>query len=127
MDNSTASAVRIEQIALAECEFRREAEIPADCTAHVDINVGLGFPEGRDRVFVEMTATLNGRDAPLYARVKYIGVFSAGGGSKKELEAFARAGAPATLLPYVRHEIHEMTRKAGLPQVFVPLFGLAGC
>jgi preprotein translocase subunit SecB len=122
MDTKQQPGISIEQIVLAESEFRRESEVPADMQAHVDINVGFGFPEERDRVFVEMTATLNSPAAPVYARVKYIGIFSGARAADPALETYARAGAPATLLPYVRHEIHEMTRKAGLPQVFIPLF-----
>ncbi len=119
MDTDRQPGIKIDGIVLKESVFKRTAQIPDDCPLHMSFHIHTTVVANPPSRIVELSCKINDQKSPVYVEVVFVGVFSVSGEPNMSLDQFAKASAPAALLPYVREEIHNRFVKGGLPHFAV--------
>lgn len=119
MDKNSQPGIRITDIILAESIFHRISLLPKKVDFNLTLNLQRHFDSENHRLVIELSVTLNKEHAPIYCRVKYVGIFDQTKDSNMSLEDFSKLSAPSLIIPYVREEIHSRFMKAGLGNTFI--------
>lgn len=129
--NITAENVKILNILLTECSFKRAANItidPSKIATAVNFNVSTQL-ESENKSIIIVTEHLNFRQAPkenteledASASITYIGVAKIiGDYSDEEKIRFGNINIGAMLYPYIREQLSSFTIKSGLNYIILP-------
>lgn len=111
MKMNEATGLRIDGIVLKESQFRREAHVPEDIKLKIEFDYAQ---QCSDSILVyELTCRVTGGKA-LSMSTTFVGIFSSHGEASMSLDKYADVNAPATMMPYIREEIHSRFLKANL-------------
>lgn len=119
MDKNKQPEIKIDAILLKESVFRRLPHIPEDIKLNISFSVNHNLNDDKRILTTELQCRINETGDPIEMIVVFVGVFSVVGKGNMPLEQFARVNAAATMIPYVREEIHSRFTKASLPNLAI--------
>lgn len=116
--------IQCKNVILVDCEFRRVPDFPEsdiklnynftytkknrDCDAEAFLNLKLIAKNNQDEVVLQLGCS-------------YVGIFSIDIENKNlEMDSFLEHNAPAIILPYIRHFVHNITAQAGIEPIILP-------
>lgn len=101
---------------IRKLHFEAIAEPPREEIINLGVSIGHGFQYiSKEKTLVVLIGVdISGEDAPFKMKMEFEGLFVLNRkATKKEVEPLARVNCSATLFPYVRETVAEITRRAG--------------
>lgn len=122
MDPQKAPGIKIDAIILAELSFHRDPMLPQILEFEFVITAETSINEDKSRLQLSLTVdTKEKNSGSITARCRTIGLFSVDNEHKNmPLEEFAKANAPALMLPFCREVLASTSIKSGIPAILMP-------
>ena len=115
----------IAQVRLAESHFsiNREFKWEKDKPVALENRVEMKFKRSEKNIFLLLSVVSDSEKQPFRFSVTYEGIFSFENiPEKEELERIAHINCASIIFPYIRENIADMTRRAGLQPLNLPPF-----
>jgi preprotein translocase subunit SecB len=116
--------MEIKEIRLLECSFAINREYAGD-GLNIAIESVIGFNSTFEEDSKIVTCFLNafskGENLPFHFKAEVGGKFIIDEDEVENLKPLCRVNFPAVLLPYLRENIAELTRRAGFPPYNLPV------
>ena len=119
-DRGKAPGISIDNIFLQSLKFQRTPEMAEYPELKVEFNQENAFSEDGKEMTIELACSIKDEGETLHVYCNMVGIFSVIEGKENmPLEEYGRAHAPATMFPFIREEIANVTLKAGIPPILL--------
>lgn len=124
------SAFSVDNLILLESHFSRIQNVHFDEDVQTSVNVNADVSVQDKHITVILTAAIKQKyheEEQLSCHVSMAGLFAAKGDNEtdKDLEKFGKVNGAAIIFPYIREHISNLSLKAGLPPLILPLLNFA--
>lgn len=125
-DKNKAPGILIENILLLNSSFKRAVRYDEKFKSDVGVAQNINFSDDKKQVSVAVSLTLSQisdstNEAQVEIIVEYVGLFRVDENAENlDLKEFAKFNAVATIFPYIRQHIHDLSLKAALPTIVLP-------